>query len=209
MNRKEQRQRWLIDYFQETKFQVKPASEDASFRSYYRITTQNKTYVLMDAPPQHEDCRPFVSVSKLFGANGINVPELYAIDFEHGFLLLEDFGDQLYLSVLKSNKELHETLYSEAINSILNIQAIGNTKTKLPQYDENLLMNEMQLFTDWFIGKHLGLELSKSEQSILMQAFTLLKQSALEQPQVVVHRDYHSRNLMIVDSGPGLSLIHI
>ncbi len=204
MNRKEQRQSWLVNYFQDTKFQAKPASADASFRSYYRITTPRKTYVLMDAPPQHEDCRPFVAVSKLLSANGVNVPELYAIDFEQGFLLLEDFGDQLYLSALETNKDLHQTLYTQAIDSILSIQTIKDIKNQLPLYDQTLLMNEMQLFTDWFIGKHLGAVLSSSEQTILNQAFTLLKQSALDQPQVVVHRDYHSRNLMIVDTGPGV-----
>jgi len=202
MKRKEQRQLWLADYFKATEFKSEAASEDASFRSYYRVTTDtetdNNTFILMDAPPKHEDCRPFVAVLQLLSANQVNVPELFATDFDNGFLLLGDFGDQLYLATLDESADSHESLYQAAIDTMLNIQSITAAETQLPPYDDKLLMTEMQLFTDWFIGKHLGLKLDAAELTILNHAFALLSNSALQQPQVMVHRDYHSRNLMVI-----------
>ncbi len=206
MNRREQRQQWLDDYFQGTEFQIDAASEDASFRSYYRITTASMTYILMDAPPEHEDCRPFVAVSQLLSASQVKVPELFATDYEQGFLLLSDFGNLLYLAVLVDDKQSHQSLYSTAIDSILKMQATVDANLQLPPYDHELLMTEMQLFNEWFIGKHLDLKLDTKELEILEDTFALLCQNAHEQPQAMVHRDYHSRNLMVLDkdNDPGV-----
>lgn len=203
MNRKEQRQQWLSDYFKGTDFKVTTASADASFRSYFRITTQSATYILMDAPPQHEDCRPFVAVSELLLTHQVHVPKIYAKDLTAGFLLLADFGNRLYLHEL--NDQTIDQLYTPAINSILKMQEITDGK-KLPPYSRTLLLNEMALFKDWYINKHLGLELTDSQELILNNVFVMLAESALEQPQVMVHRDYHSRNLMITtdSESPGI-----
>ena len=215
MNRKDQRQQWLAKHFNNHDFMLKAASEDASFRSYFRVSTQQKSYILMDAPPEHEDCRPFVAVQKLLAAHQVHVPELFAADVEQGFLLLEDFGDRLYLTALEEAADAPladesstdesptvETLYQAAIDTLVQIQSITEAATQLPPYDEKLLMTEMQLFNDWFIGEHLGLKLDPMELAVVNQAYTLLTDNALSQPQVMVHRDYHSRNLMVVDAHP-------
>lgn len=199
---------------------IKAASEDASFRSYFRVTSGQRTYILMDAPPEQEDCRPFVAVQKLLKSHSVHVPELFATDCEQGFLLLEDFGDHLYLSALEqaadaavpfSNESSPdefptvESLYQAAIDTLIKIQRIDEAQDQLPLYDQKLLMTEMQLFIDWFIGEHLGLRLDPMELAVVNQAFTLLVDNALSQPQVMVHRDYHSRNLMVVDeNSPGV-----
>lgn len=198
MNRKEQRQQWLTDYFKGTDFRINPASEDASFRSYFRVSHGGKTYILMDAPPEHEDCRPFIKVLKLLAGNQVNVPELFATDLDQGFLLLGDLGDQLYLTALNDDESLHESLYKKAIDTLLSIQKIAQTEAQLPAYDEYLLMTEMQLFKDWFIVSHLGYFMGSTEIHVLEDAFALLTDNALAQPKVMVHRDYHSRNLMVI-----------
>ncbi len=209
MNRKEQRQLWLAEYFKGTDFKVEAASEDASFRSYFRVTTrlpaEVKSYILMDAPPEQEDCKPFIQVQKLLAAKQVNVPKLYATDLELGFLLLGDFGDQLYLAALEDDPDRHQDLYQAAIDAMLNIQSIEAAQSQLPPYDKHLLLTEMQLFTDWFIGEHLGLQLDESELAVLAETYLQLSDNALQQPQVLVHRDFHSRNLMLVTAdNPGV-----
>lgn len=202
MSRQQQRQQWLSDYFGRIKFTTKPASEDASFRSYFRVETSKETFILMDAPPAHEDCKPFIKILNLLAEHEVNVPQIYAEDLEIGFLLLSDFGDVLYLSQL--SQETAFSMYKNAIDTLHQIQKI-NAKDLIPAYDENLLITEMQLFKDWFIGEHLGLKLSDKQSKIISETFELLKDNALNQPQVMVHRDYHSRNLMVTEEhSPGV-----
>lgn len=202
MKRSEHRQQWLSEYFAGEPFKLNPASEDASFRSYFRVTTAQQSYILMDAPPEHEDCKPFIMVLKLLQQNHVNVPQLFAKDLQQGFLLLADFGNTLYLDQL--NAETVDQLYGAAIKSLINIQ---NTPVSdlLPHYDSKLLLDEMQLFDDWFIQKHLAVTLDEAQTKILKKAFEALKNNAIEQPQVMVHRDFHSRNLMVTSShSPGV-----
>ena len=205
MKRRKQRQLWLDDYFKGVAFKTRAASEDASFRRYFRISTDDSSYILMDAPPEHENCMPFVAVQQLLIENNVHVPKLFAADLDHGFLMLSDLGDTLYLTALHEDAQMQESLYQAAIDALLNIQSITSAKSKLPPYDGKLLMTEMQLFTDWFIDKHLGLQLDAAELTVINQAFKLLLENALEQPQVMVHRDYHSRNLMVTaENSPGI-----
>lgn len=202
MKRQQQRHQWLSDYFTHANFTIEPASEDASFRSYYRVKSSSKSYILMDAPPAHEDCKPFIKVLNLLYKHQVNVPQIFAQDLSTGFLLLSDFGDELYLSQL--NQSTATTLYQDAINTIHQIQTI-DAQELIPAYDAKLLNHEMVLFKDWFIGEHLGLELTDNQSQILTKTFNLLLENALEQPQVMVHRDYHSRNLMITqENAPGV-----
>ncbi len=202
MNRKEQRQLWLSEYFKHQPFTVAPASADASFRSYFRVSTSDKSLVLMDAPPQHEDCRPFIQVLEILHQHQIHVPALHASDLQQGFLLLDDLGTVLYLDQL--NDKTVDSLYLPAIDAIIKMQSI-DVQGKLPAYDDKLLMTEMQLFTDWFIAHHLGIELKPDQENLLNTTYTKFKQNAIEQPQVMVHRDYHSRNLMITENNsPGV-----
>ncbi|MGJ8664227.1 MAG: aminoglycoside phosphotransferase family protein, partial [Marinicella sp.] len=155
----------------------------------------------------HEDCHPFVTVLKLLHEHAIHVPELYATDFTAGFLLLSDFGNRLYLDEL--NEQSISQLYTPAIHSILKMQGIEQAKN-LPLYDNELLMNEMALFKDWFINEHLGVTLTDHQDQVLKTVFKMFAEHATEQPKVLVHRDYHSRNLMITstqginDNSPGI-----
>jgi len=181
-----------------------PASADASFRRYFRVNSGNPahpTAIVMDAPPAHEDCRPFVHVAKLFGDAGVTVPTVLAQDLDQGFLLLADLGNQTYLSRLDDSAA--HGLYMDAANALIKIQA-ATRPGELPEYDRALLQRELDLFPQWYVAKHLGVTLSDSQQADLREVMEALINNNLAQPQVYVHRDYHSRNLMVLDGGhPG------
>lgn len=196
--------RWVSDKLGINDFSIKPASSDASFRRYFRITFDGKSFIVMDAPPEKEDSRPFVEVGKLLLDVGLNVPEILEQDLEQGFLLLSDLGDRQYLPELTSNSV--PGLYSDALNALQRMQSgVKLSHCNLPQYDENLLWNEMQLFREWYLTQHLQIELNSAHHALLDDMFALLIRSALEQPVVCVHRDYHSRNLMITqNNNPGI-----
>lgn len=182
---------------------VRPASSDASFRRYFRVDGgDGTTYIAMDAPPPQEDVRPFIHVAELFGSTGVSVPQVLAQDVERGFLLLSDLGNTTYLHQL--NADTAYKLYMDAIDSLVLLQAQSRPGV-LPEYDRELLLREMQLFPDWYINKHLGVTLSESQQGVLNKVFDRILANNLAQPQVFVHRDYHSRNLMVLDKGgPGI-----
>ncbi|WP_223788407.1 aminoglycoside phosphotransferase family protein [Marinicella meishanensis] len=195
MNRKAQRQQWLAAHYGDQAIQVTAASEDASFRSYYRVSSDQGSHILMDAPPEHEDCHPFVAVQQLLIQHQIAAPQILAQDLSQGFLLLSDLGSTLYLDVLTDDTADH--LYQGAMDTLVALQAIPQP-TWLPLYDAPLLRQEMQLCIDWFVQEHLGLSLTPDQQHLFDHTFELLAANALAQPQVLVHRDYHSRNLMVL-----------
>ena len=170
------------------------ASGDASFRRYLRVTTDATSFIAMDAPPQLEDCRPYIHVAGLLQAAGVNVPEILAVDSARGFMLLSDLGTQHYLDVLTESNV--ERLYGDAMSALLAIQACTPSEG-MHDYDQALLQFEMNLFVEWFLDRHLGVTLSPDQHQALEKCFTLLSRSATAQPQVFVHRDYHSRNLMV------------
>ena len=182
---------------------LRPASSDASFRRYFRIDgTDSSSYIVMDAPPPHEDVRPFIHVADLFGASGVSVPGILAQDITQGFLLLSDLGSTTYLQLL--NPDNAHTLYMDAINALVQIQ-LHSTPTALPEYDRALLLRELMLFPEWYIGKHLGLTMTAAQTATLDKVFDALLANNLAQAQVHVHRDYHSRNLMVLQKGnPGI-----
>jgi len=176
-------------------------TNDASFRRYFRVTANGVSYAVMDAPPDKEDCTPYVKVAHYLRASGLNAPTIIASDLTQGFLLLTDLGSQLYLTALDETQA--DTLYQDALSALLVMQQIPSGD--LPLYDHRLLHNEMDLFTHWLLGKHLNLSLSTTEKTALATIFELLSANALTQPQVFVHRDYHSRNLMVVPQhNPGI-----
>lgn len=196
---------WLS---QHTAFPIKidtlrPASEDASFRRYFRVDTKNGgTLIVMDAPPEQEDVRPFLHVSNLFQQVGVSVPDVLAQDREQGFLLLSDLGSTMYLDQL--NNDTAHTLYTDAIDALLEIQ-MHSEPDVLPEYDRDLLLRELMLLPEWYFEKHLGITLTQSQTATLMKVFDQLLANNLAQPQVYVHRDYHSRNLMVIENGnPGI-----
>lgn len=193
---------WLASLSEYCLSDIRRTSADASFRRYFRVTDKNdgNTYIVMDAPPDKEDCTPFIHVTRLLRGVNVNAPEIFKENKPQGFLLLSDLGDQPYLSHLTNQRT--DALYADAISALIQMQEI---KDHLPVYDEQLLRDEMGLFESWYLNKHLGVELNDDQQLDLENIFTLLIQTALEQPQVFVHRDYHSRNLMVLDThNPGV-----
>ena len=195
--------RWLEDELDFSEYTLNPASSDASFRRYFRVSHDGVSCIVMDAPPEQEDTRPFVTVDRLLSDVGLNVPQIIDENPEQGYLLLGDLGSKSYLDAL--NEDTVERLYGDALAALAAIQICRPAEGVLPSYDRPLLMNEMQLFRDWLVGTHLGIELSEQDADMLTTTFALLAGNAPEQPQVVVHRDYHSRNLMVTTSNnPGI-----
>jgi aminoglycoside/choline kinase family phosphotransferase len=199
--RRDALERWLKHELQQA-FALTPASEDASFRRYWRATLEaGASYVAMDAPPQKEDCRAFVRVARMLRAAGVHAPQVIAQDLEQGFLLLSDLGRRTYLHEL--NAANANRLFADAIDALLRWQ-LATRPGELPPYDEALLRREMNLFPEWYVERHLKKSLSKSQKEALEDIFRLLVQSALAQPLVYVHRDYMPRNLMVSEPNPGV-----
>jgi len=182
-----------------------PASADASFRRYFRIQSQNPdfgTFIVMDAPPQHEPLDAFIKVDLLLGEAGLNVPKILEKDLEQGFLLLSDLGNKTYLSELNDDTANH--LYKNATHALVQMQ-LASKPDVLPNYDEALLQRELDLFPEWYLKKHLHIELSEIQDLQLKQAFALIIENNLSQSKVYVHRDFHSRNLMVTEqNNPGV-----
>jgi len=193
---------WLAAQLRGARFSLTPASVDASFRRYFRAALPDgRSYVVMDAPPDREDCRPFVHVARLLRAAGVHAPEVHAEDLAQGFLLLGDLGTQTYLQELNADNAAR--LLGDATDALLRWQ-LATRPGELPPYDEALLRREMNLFPEWYVSRHLGVELSNAQKSGLEGIFRLLVKSALAQPAVYVHRDYMPRNLMVSDPNPGV-----
>lgn len=199
--RLEQLQQWLAARFAASSFSLTPASADASFRRYFRVTVAGASWIAMDAPPEREDCRPFVRVAALLRAAGVNAPEVVAQDLKRGFLLLTDLGDTPYLTTL--NEDNADRLFGDAIEALLKWQ-LASREGELPPYDEALLKRECDLFPEWYVARHLGLTLSAGEQQTLADMLALVIARNLAQPAVYVHRDYMPRNLMVTDPNPGV-----
>ena len=187
-------------------YRLEPASADASFRRYFRFIDAGGSCVVMDAPPEKEDIAPYVRVARDLNTAGLHAPVVEQADLAQGFLLLSDLGDKTYLAALSPEMDMAKAdrLYSDAIDALLVLQCNYPSADTLPPYDRELLMAEMELFRQWYLGEHLGFHLTDAEQSTLDHAWELLCNNALEQPQVAVHRDYHSRNLMVSDPNPGI-----
>ncbi len=192
---------WLTQYPELSGFELTPASSDASFRRYFRVSGQQQSFIAMDAPPEKENSETFVAIANLLFEAGLNVPEIFQSDFEAGFFLISDLGSEQYLAAL--NSESFEALYQSAIEKLIDLQLIPSNKlTSIPAYDNKLLMLEMELFRDWYLKRHLNIKLSDSQNNVISAVFNTLADSAQAQKQVLVHRDYHSRNLMTNDSKP-------
>ncbi len=196
-------ERWLGAQFPSLPCTLAPASADASFRRYFRARlADGRSYIVMDAPPAKEDCRPFLHVAGLFAAAGAHVPAIHAQDLAAGFLLLEDLGEATYLDCI-DRKEDPKPLYAAAIDALIRIQTASQPGV-LPEYDRALLERELDLFPDWYLARELRRELAPADRQVLRAAFETLLANNLAQPRVFVHRDYHSRNLMRSDPQPGV-----
>jgi hypothetical protein len=182
---------WLTAILPDRDFQLEVASSDASFRRYFRVYQHGQSRIVMDAPPEYEDIEAFVRVAEFLAGSGTHVPHIYARNVELGFLLLSDLGTTSYLSAL--NQDSADRLYQAAIDEIIKMQLAPVSEIELPAYDDEKLLSEMRLFPDWFLERHLSLAVPSELDSI----FELLIDNANSQPQFFVHRDYHSRNLML------------
>lgn len=199
---------WVAEALGMNAAELASVSGDASFRRYFRVEHLGKSYIAMDAPPEKEDSHSFVSIARSWRNQGIEVPELIKVDLGLGFLLLSDFGDELLLPHLNPefpSIDSGSQFYRMAMTTLADIQNLKPSGDySLPSYDSALLQREMALFPDWLLEKKLALELSNEERVMLGQTFSVLEESALAQPQVVVHRDYHARNLMVLETGLGV-----
>ena len=203
MDRAAQLQRWLEITLGSRDFSIAPASDDASFRRYFRIRRDGSapSLIAMDAPPDREDCRSFVHVAQLFADAGVHVPAIHAQDLQRGFLLISDLGDTTYLAALDADSA--GQLYGQAFDALLHIQ-LASRPGALPVYDRVLLERELRLFSDWYIARQMEIVLGNTQRAALEKSFSLLLDNNLAQPRVFVHRDYHSRNLMVCKPCPGI-----
>jgi len=203
VERRQQLQSWIAAEFPGRPFELAPASADASFRRYFRLTFTDDpvSLIVMDAPPSHEDCRPYIKVAALFGATGAHVPKLIRQNLEQGFLLLSDLGSTTYLDAL--TKDNAHNLYAEALGALMSIQASSQPGV-LPEYDRELLMRELELFPVWYVSRHKGITLTEQQTAQLYEVFDRIVDVNLAEPKVYVHRDYHSRNLMVSAPNPGV-----
>lgn len=194
---------WLNDQLQHQPFQLNYLLGDASFRHYARVQTAQGTYMLMDAPPEKEDCAPFVKIAEFLAQHGVRVPQIVAKDLKHGLLLLEDFGDVVLSTLL--NPDTVDGYYTQSFEQLVQLQAVDATGF-LPHYSHDKLVSEMRLFSDWLLPS-LDIQCTAAHQAVINHAFEFLANSALSQPQVIVHRDFHSRNLMQLAGSTELGVI--
>jgi N-acetylmuramate 1-kinase len=193
---------WTRTSLGNTALTLEPASADASFRSYWRTHHDGRSWIVMDSPPAKEDPRPWLKIGQQLAAAGLHVPAVYDKDLEQGFLLIEDLGTQLYLPAL--NESSADALYGDAMDALLRMQRHMDYRD-LPPFDRNVLVSGLEIMPEWFLGRHLGHQPSCDEWDVLEAAFELIVRNALEQPRCFVHRDFHSRNLLIVDdNSPGI-----
>ena len=191
---------WLNNILKNQEYMIKPASSDASFRRYFRIVSNNQSYILMDAPPEKENSKPFVDIANILLKAGLNVPKVHEVDLKEGFLLLSDLGNKTYLDEL--NHQNASSLYRDAYLALIKIQKNADTQS-LKLYDDALLMQELRLFPDWYLKFHKSYEMNDSEKNVLDSTFDLLIQNIKSHTQVFVHRDFHSRNLMFCNGDLG------
>lgn len=205
-SRLEAMHQWLRSDLGYDQYTLTAASADASFRRYFRLEVGSMTRVVMDAPPDKEDIGPYLEVSRLLEACDVHVPAVHAVDRERGFVLLEDLGRTHYLTRLQADPADADALYGAALGSLERMQLRGlEGAASLPPYDESVLRREMELMPEWFLQRHLGLEGDAGTRQVLDAAFEFLVRECLAQPSVFVHRDYHSRNLMVLsEGGPGI-----
>ncbi len=200
---------WVKQQLNDSELSIHPLAGDASFRRYARILTQQqgqtKSYMLMDAPTDKEDSQPFVDIASWFDAHQVRVPHIVAQDLKQGFILLEDFGDTLLSQVL--NLDTADRYYHQAIDQLLHLQKLPGNDGLIPAYDAPKLIAEMSLFDEWFLRQYLNIQMTTEESQLLTDTYNLLANTAVAQPQVVVHRDYHCRNLMVLENDSNLGII--
>lgn len=198
--RDNKRDEWLKHYFGHSNFTIARLAGDASFRCYFRLYHNEQTYVVMDAPPEKEGLTSFLHIANRLATQGIYTPQIYAVDTIDGFVLLEDLGDDLLLTVL--NKNNADDLYKKALDTLLMLQTTPSSD--LPVFDTPFMLSELAVFREWFLEKFLALQLTESNRLLLEKTFDWLSAQISEQPLVFIHRDYHSRNLIVTEEHLGV-----
>lgn len=186
---------WLKQVIPYSNFNFTPLTGDASFRRYFRVQYQNITQIVMDAPPDKEDLKPFIHITKALTQVKVPTPALIAMDIEQGFLLLSDLGDVLLLNEL--NKNTVNGYYHQAINTLLDMQKCPIEDPQIPAFDKQFMLKEMNLCPEWFLKNYLTLELQVNEELLIQNTMNWLADEVVKQPIVFIHRDYHSRNIML------------
>ena len=191
---------WVCEQLNHHYLELLPIVGDASFRRYFRVYHGDNSFIVMDAPPELEDCHSFVAIVQTFAELGLRVPRVFSYDLTQGFLLLSDFGERLYYHELNSQNATR--LYAAAWGELLKIQKCrGISGWSLAYFDEQFMLRELMAFRDWFLQRYCQLDINRATEKVLQDTFDTLMQEAVNQPQVCVHRDYHSRNLMLLDDG--------
>lgn len=201
-NRENALKEWLETIIGHPQFTLTPLAGDASFRRYFRVSYNGLTRVLMDAPPEKESIQPFIDIDIILEEKGVLSPKIFAVNKEQGFLLLDDFGDQLLLKTL--NAENVNDHYQIALENLFKIQANPEKAQNLPTFNKAHMLEEMALFKDWFLDKYLKLDLLSSERALINETMSWLADQIDQQPKVMIHRDYHSRNLMVMEGKLGV-----
>jgi len=204
VQRRAELETWLASVLPGRPVELDVASADASFRRYFRLraTGDAPSLIAMDAPPEHEDCRPWLAVARLFDAASVNVPHIIAENVERGFILMSDLGNTTYLQALTPDNAA--ALYADALGSLAAIQ-LSSRPGVLPEYSRELLERELRLFDEWYVSRHLGATLTDDERAALETVYRKILDRNLAEPRVFVHRDFHSRNLMHVEGrNPGI-----
>jgi len=201
-NRENALKHWLEQTLGHSSFTLRALAGDASFRRYYRLNENGRTHIVMDAPPEKEPISPFIKIGTILAENEVLSPHIFAKNVTEGFLVLEDFGDHLLLKVLNSQNV--DFYYIKAIEMLLKIQQCPSTEHGLPVFDESYMIEEMELFRFWFLQSYLGINLTPNEQQLITKTMDWLVEQIKEQPQVFIHRDYHSRNLMVMKDALGV-----
>jgi len=198
---------WLIQIMKQEEFILTSLAGDASFRRYFRVECNGLTHVVMDAPPEKEDLKPFIHIAKIISQAQVHTPEIFAMDLDQGFLLLSDFGDQLFFNALKA--ETANDCYQHAIRTLLKIQSCPINDPLLSTFDSAFMLKEMSLCPEWFFKAYLALDLNKNETELLQNTMHWIATEVCQQPRTFIHRDYHSRNLMLINnqSEPVLGII--
>jgi N-acetylmuramate 1-kinase len=204
-NRQNALHRWLEQLLSPAPFTLTPLTGDASFRRYFRLHYNDFSQVIMDAPPEKENIEPFLAIANLLRRARVRVPQIYALDKVQGFVILEDFGDTLMLNELCLNTA--DKLYTAAIKTLITMQEyLTPSLEQLPSFDKQFIFLELNLFSQWFLGLYLAIELTSKEERLIQETFTWLSKEICQQPQVFVHRDYHSRNIMRLPNDQEIAL---
>lgn len=196
---------WLVHTIKQQDFVLKPLAGDASFRRYFRLHYNGLTQVVMDAPPEKEDLRPFIRIAQVLEQAGVHTPKILAMNLEQGFLLLSDLGDELLLKHLQDETVTHH--YQHAIKTLFKIQSCPIDAPTLASFDKAFMLKEMSVCPEWFLNAYLALELSPDEHILLNNSMEWIATEVAKQPLTFIHRDYHSRNLMLIEVPAELGVI--